>query len=228
MSVTKTEFYMCLRNTVGDEFADIPQEAQINHSFSEEFKRKMMHLFEKKRKTKPNKKVILSLVAAMITLVACTVTAISTNNPVVNLVFDEYDGYYEVHCQGDLSGKITNFYAPSYIPKGFEEISGIKNKNVFSTKYTMFSGENSSNGNEYIIEFSQQPSKNFSPKHDASRAKFEPYNIGELTIYVYNSKPFYYTVLWIYDTYVFSIHSDGYNNFDEVIKIIESVVRIPK
>ena len=97
MSMTRSEFNMAFSTVIEEEFANIPDESEIEFEFSDEFNRKMQELIDSiganngqqpknDRKSRLNIKGLIALAATLALLLAGLVSVNATGNPIVNFI----------------------------------------------------------------------------------------------------------------------------------------------
>ena len=159
MSMTRSEFNMVFSTVIAEEFANIPDESEIEVEFSDEFNRKMQELIDSiganngqkpknDRKSRLNIKGLIALAATLALLLAGLVSVNATENPIVNFIVKTYEDFKEILFTGDGAAEIDHVYAFAEVPDGFVETERMLNDDMSFVRY-----ENSETG--AVIELSQ-------------------------------------------------------------------------
>lgn len=159
MSMTRSEFNMAFSTVIAEEFANIPDESEIEVEFSDEFNRKMQELIDSIganngqqpkscRKSRLNIKGLIALAAALAVLLAGLVSVNAAENPIANFIVKTYEDFKEILFTGDGAAEIDHVYAFTEVPEGFTETERVLNDDMSFMRY-----ENSETG--AVIELSQ-------------------------------------------------------------------------
>lgn len=157
--MTRSEFNMVFSTVIAEEFANIPDESEIEVEFSDEFNRKMQELIDSiganngqkpknDRKSRLNIKGLIALAATLALLLAGLVSVNATENPIVNFIVKTYEDFKEILFTGDGAAEIDHVYAFAEVPDGFVETERMLNDDMSFVRY-----ENSETG--AVIELSQ-------------------------------------------------------------------------
>ena len=117
MSMTRSEFNMVFSTVIAEEFANIPDESEIEVEFSDEFNRKMQELIDSIganngqqpkscRKSRLNIKGLIALAATLALLLAGLVSVNATGNPIANFIVKTYENFKEILFAGDGAAEI--------------------------------------------------------------------------------------------------------------------------
>ncbi len=96
--MTRDEAIKAFREVTSEEFADIPNEDEIDYEFSDEFNMKMESYFEKVEydsthlMSKP-KGIILTIVVAAIIVIAVLMSIEAVRTPVVEFFAEKFDSF---------------------------------------------------------------------------------------------------------------------------------------
>lgn len=159
MSMTRSEFNMAFSTVIEEEFANIPDESEIEVEFSDEFNRKMQELIDSiganngqkpknDRKSRLNIKGLIALAATLALLLAGLVSVNAAENPIVNFIVKTYEDFKEILFAGDGAAELDHVYAFTEVPEGFTETERMLNDDMSFVRY-----ENSETG--AVIELSQ-------------------------------------------------------------------------
>lgn len=162
MSMTRSEFNMAFSTVIAEEFADVPDESEIEVEFSDEFNRKMQELIDSIganngqkpkscRKSRLNIKGLIALAATLALLLAGLMSVNAAGNPIANFIVKTYENFKEILFAGDGAAEIDHVYAFTEVPDGFTETERVLNDDMSFVRY-----ENSETG--AVIELSQEKS----------------------------------------------------------------------
>lgn len=174
MSMTRSEFNMAFSTVIAEEFADVPDESEIEVEFSDEFNRKMQELIDSiganngqqpknDRKSRLNIKGLIALAATLALLLAGLVSVNATGNPIVNFIVKTYEDFKEILFAGDGAAEIDHVYAFTEVPEGFTETERVLNDDMSFVRY-----ENSEIG--AVIELRQSVTNDASFALDSEKS----------------------------------------------------------
>lgn len=206
------------------------EELKRMYTFSEEFEQKMSALIDSigQRRIIPNSiKRIIIIAAAIVALIVGALNA----GAIWKSLYDLYLTCFEDHtvatyqdisdsdlsdgsdfvAENDVAVDITEYYEPSYIPEGYEEI---KRENDDISKFVVFS-----NGHDNII-FSQSTLA-LSIQLDTEDSPAVYVAVGSIEChYIKNNE--YITLVFEKDGYVFTV--EGLISESEAIKMAQSII----
>lgn len=181
MSMTRSEFNMAFSMVIEEEFANIPDESEIEVEFSDEFNRKMQELIDSiganngqkpknDRKSRLNIKGLIALAAALAVLLAGLMSVNATGNPIVNFIVKTYEDFKEILFAGDGAAEIDHVYAFTEVPEGFTETERVLNDDMSFVRY-----ENSETG--AVIELRQSVTNDASFALDSEKSSTKALSI---------------------------------------------------
>ena len=228
MSMTRSEFNMAFSTVIAEEFADVPDESEIEVEFSDEFNRKMQELIDSiganngqqpknDRKSRLNIKGLIALAATLALLLAGLVSVNATGNPIANFIVKTYEDFKEILFAGDGAAKIDHVYAFTEVPDGFTETEWVLNDDMSFMRY-----ENSETG--AVIELSQTVTDEAASALDIQNGIVKELNIDGENIKVYCTKSDkIFVAFWIEDKYRMKLVYSGSNNCDNLLDMASAL-----
>lgn len=222
MSMTRSEFNEVVRAAVSKEFADIPEESEIDYEFSEGFLRKMDKLIskvnrEERRKSSFKAKNVVALVAAILLMLVGLMSVSAVREPVINFVVKIYEEFNEISFSGDTSTEIDRVYSFTKVPDGFEETQRILNEKISVIRY-----DNSTTGD--VMELSQEATQDCSFALDNKNCEIRTFNVDGKEIRIYRDEyGSAYDAFWIEDTYCFKLIYVGTMDYDKMLDMISTI-----
>lgn len=205
MSMTRSEFNMAFSTVIEEEFANIPDESEIEVEFSDEFNRKMQELIDSiganngqkpknDRKSRLNIKGLIALAAALAVLLAGLMSVNAAGDSIVNFIVKTYEDFKEILFAGDGAAEIDHVYAFTEVPEGFTETERVLNDDMSFVRY-----ENSDTG--AVIELSQTVADDAAFALDSQNGVVKEANVDgdEIKIYCAKSQNLY-NAFWINDS----------------------------
>ncbi len=228
MSMTRSEFNMAFSTVIAEEFADVPDESEIEVEFSDEFNRKMQELIDSiganngqqpknDRKSRLNIKGLIALAATLALLLAGLVSVNATGNPIVNFIVKTYEDFKEILFAGDGAAEIDHVYAFTEVPEGFTETERVMNDDMSFVRY-----ENSETG--AVIELSQTTINDNSFVLDYKNGNTKTFRFADKEVKVYDAREFQtYCAFWLEETYNMKLAYFGSINDDDLIKMTNMI-----
>ena len=200
------------------------EELASQHAFSQEFKKKMGHLFvqqkRKERSAKTLKNALKVAVIVFLILAALTATIFSVDAlrlPVLNFFFVTNKESMTIHFKSgagydDYADQFRGYYLPEYIPDGYWVSSFDRGNGIlYHIEYKNSAGD--------IIHISSL-TENSAAGIDYEGVQKEQLTInGEMALYVYENGGC--TLLYQYDELVFRLSAELPK--EEVVRIAESM-----
>lgn len=227
MSMTRSEFNMVFSTVIAEEFANIPDESEIEVEFSDEFNRKMQELIDSIganngqqpkscRKSRLNIKGLIALAATLALLLAGLVSVNATGNPIANFIVKTYENLKEILFAGDGAAEIDHVYAFTEVPDGFTETERVLNDDMSFVRY-----ENSDTG--AVIELSQTTINDNSFVLDYKNGNTKTFRFADKEVKVYDGDSGTYCAFWLEDTYNMKLTYLGSAKSEDLIKMINMV-----
>ncbi|CDC11271.1 putative uncharacterized protein [Clostridium sp. CAG:413] len=227
MSMTRSEFNMAFSTVIAEEFADVPDESEIEVEFSDEFNRKMQELIDSiganngqkpknDRKSRLNIKGLIALAATLALLLAGLVSVNATGNPIANFIVKTYENFKEILFAGDGAAEIDHVYAFTEVPDGFTETERVLNDDMSFVRY-----ENSETG--AVIELSQTTINDNSFVLDYKNGNTKTFRFADKEVKVYDGDFGTYCAFWLEDTYNMKLTYLGSAKSEDLIKMINMV-----
>ena len=223
MAMTKEEVFEAFRYYASKEFEDIPEnESEIKCEFSDEFNKKMEKLLKRVSYDRTHivswagKKIII--VAAIIALMFSGMMSVGAiREPIVEFIYNIYEGFTEIFFDGDTTDKITYRYSLSEIPEGFVETQRISDDSINIVRY-----DNNQTGD--IIEIKQcvTEDKAFFLDNEFGRVEKHTINNTEINIYISDYCD-YYLAYWLSGTDSIKLTYSGIISVEEILKLIEAI-----
>lgn len=226
--MTRSEFNMAFSTVIEEEFANIPDESEIEFEFSDEFNRKMQELIDSiganngqqpknDRKSRLNIKGLIALAATLALLLAGLVSVNATGNPIVNFIVKTYEDFKEILFAGDGAAEIDHVYAFTEVPEGFTETERVLNDDMSFVRY-----ENSETG--AVIELSQSTANVTTMFLDDKSVKSKTLSDDGEYVEIYcGESDEIYNEFWIEDTYSMELLYSGETSYDELLKMINAI-----
>ena len=227
MSMTRSEFNMAFSTVIAEEFANIPDESEIEVEFSDEFNRKMQELIDSIganngqqpkscRKSRLNIKGLIALAATLALLLAGLVSVNAAENPLVNFIVKTYEDFKEILFAGDGAAEIDHVYAFTEVPEGFTETERVLNDDMSFMRY-----ENNETG--AVIELSQTTINDNSFVLDYENGNTKTFRFADKEVKVYDGEFETCCAFWLEDTYNMKLTYLGSAKSEDLIKMINMV-----
>ena len=226
--MTRSEVNMAFSTVIAEEFADIPDESEIEVEFSDEFNRKMQELIDSIgandgqkpkscRKSRLNIKGLIALAATLALLLAGLVSVNAAENPLVNFIVKTYEDFKEILFAGDGAAEIDHVYAFTEVPEGFTETERVLNDDMSFVRY-----ENSETG--VVIELSQSITTDYSFSLESENGEIKTFDTNgkEVKIYCTESETLY-SAFWVEDIYSMELIYSGETDTDELLRLINTI-----
>lgn len=226
--MTRSEFNMAFSTVIAEEFADIPDESEIEVEFSDEFNRKMQELIDSiganngqkpknDRKSRLNIKGLIALAAALAVLLAGLMSVNAAGDSIVNFIVKTYEDFKEILFAGDGAAEIDHVYAFTEVPEGFTETERVLNDDMSFVRY-----ENSETG--AVIELSQTVADDAAFALDSQNGVVKEANVDgdEIKIYCAKSQNLY-NAFWINDSCNAKLVYYGDVDYDDLLDMISFV-----
>lgn len=227
MSMTRSEFNMAFSTVIAEEFADIPDESEIEVEFSDEFNRKMQELIDSiganngqkpknDRKSRLNIKGLIALAATLALLLAGLVSVNATGNSLVNFIVKTYEVFKEILFAGDGAAEIDHVYAFTEVPEGFTETERVLNDDMSFVRY-----ENSETG--AVIELSQTTINDSSFVLDYKNGDIKTLYLPDKKVKVYDGDSGTYCAFWNEDTCSMKMIYSGKTNYEKMLDMVNAL-----
>lgn len=225
--MTRSEFNMAFSTVIAEEFANIPDESEIEVEFSDEFNRKMQELIDSIganngqqpkscRKSRLNIKGLIALAATLALLLAGLVSVNAAENPLVNFIVKTYEDFKEILFAGDGAAEIDHVYAFTEVPEGFTETERVLNDDMSFMRY-----ENNETG--AVIELSQTTINDNSFVLDYENGNTKTFRFADKEVKVYDGEFETCCAFWLEDTYNMKLTYLGSAKSEDLIKMINMV-----
>lgn len=225
--MTRSEFNMAFNTVIEEEFADIPDESEIEVEFSDEFNRKMQELIDSigandgqkpksSRKSRLNIKGLIALAAALALLLAGLVSVNAAENPLVNFIVKTYEDFKEILFTGDCSAKIDHVYVFTEVPEGFEETERMLNDDMSFVRY-----ENSETG--AVIELSQTTINDNSFVLDYKNGNTKTFRFADKEVKVYDGEFETCCAFWHEGISCIKMIYSGKINYEELMDMVNEL-----
>ena len=201
-----------LREVVSAEFAEIPgNEREINHSFSDDFLRRMDKLTHAQRSrfwrmtnTVPKRVAAVAAAFLLIALTACSIPSVRA--AATKFIRETFDSYVHFFTEKSERRQITEYYRLTELPDDSCCISFYQNE-----------------AGDRII-FAQSVTEDFAIDVDNENGKHSQIDLSGTDVSIYESAGVMVAV-WLHDQYAFSLTVYGDCGIDLMIKLIDSVQR---
>ena len=226
--MTRSEFNMAFSTVIEEEFANIPDESEIEVEFSDEFNRKMQELIDSiganngqkpknYRKSRLNIKGLIALAAALAVLLAGLMSVNAAGDSIVNFIVKTYEDFKEILFAGDGAAEIDHVYAFTEVPEGFTGTERVLNDDMSFVRY-----ENSDTG--AVIELSQTVADDAAFALDSQNGVVKEANVDgdEIKIYCAKSQNLY-NAFWINDSCNAKLVYYGDVDYDDLLDMISFV-----
>lgn len=226
--MTRSEFNMAFSTVIEEEFANIPDESEIEVEFSDEFNRKMQELIDSiganngqkpknDRKSRLNIKGLIALAAALAVLLAGLMSVNAAGDSIVNFIVKTYEDFKEILFAGDGAAEIDHVYAFTEVPEGFTETERVLNDDMSFVRY-----ENSDT--VAVIELSQTVADDAAFALDSQNGVVKEANVDgdEIKIYCAKSQNLY-NAFWINDSCNAKLVYYGDVDYDDLLDMISFV-----
>lgn len=226
--MTRSEFNMAFSTVIAEEFANIPDESEIEVEFSDEFNRKMQELIDSiganngqepknDRKSRLNIKGLIALAATLALLLAGLVSVNATGNPIANFIVKTYENFKEILFTGDGAAEIDHVYTFTEVPEGFTETERVLNDDMSFVRY-----ENNDTGAVIELRQSVTNDASFALDSEKSSTKALVHNGREIKIYCAKSQNLY-NAFWINDSCNAKLVYYGDVDYDDLLDMISFV-----
>ncbi len=219
MNDAKILFQNAFRQAVSADYSFIPEEENIDHSFSAGFLRKSERIKVRENYFMPKTKKIVAVAAAIIVFLAlagCSVP--SVREGVKNFFIATYEHTFGILWKPDIAAETLDvIYEPSYKPAGFREISREAEPERIRAVYE----RNQDNSMYAKIIFSQTLIPEDGLYLGKGGCVYSVESDG-ITAHIYEY-PGYTLVYSEYGGYLFSIECRGDISSDEALKMIASL-----
>ncbi len=227
MSMTRSEFNMAFSTVIAEEFADVPDESEIEVEFSDEFNRKMQELIDSiganngqkpknDCKSRLNIKGLIALAATLALLLAGLMSVNATGDSIVNFIVKTYEDFKEILFAGDGAAEIDHVYAFTEVPEGFTETERVLNDDMSFMRY-----ENNETG--AVIELSQTTINDNSFVLDYENGNTKTFRFADKEVKVYDGEFETCCAFWLEDTYNMKLTYLGSAKSEDLIKMINMV-----
>lgn len=225
--MTRSEFNMAFSTVIAEEFANIPDESEIEVEFSDEFNRKMQELIDSigandgqkpksSRKSRLNIKGLIALAATLALLLAGLVSVNATGNPIVNFIVKTYEDFKEILFAGDGAAEIDHVYAFTKVPEGFTETERVLNDDMSFMRY-----ENSETG--AVIELSQTTINDSSFVLDYENADIKTLYLPDKKVKVYDGEFETCCAFWHEGISCIKMIYSGKINYEELMDMVNEL-----
>lgn len=225
--MTRSEFNMAFSTVIAEEFADVPDESEIEVEFSDEFNRKMQELIDSIganngqqpkscRKSRLNIKGLIALAATLALLLAGLVSVNATGNPIVNFIVKTYEDFKEILFAGDGAAEIDHVYAFTEVPEGFTETERMLNDDMSFMRY-----ENSETG--AVIELSQATINDSSFVLDYENGNTKTFRFADKEVKVYDGDSGTYCAFWHEGISCIKMIYLGKINYEELMDMVNEL-----
>lgn len=226
--MTRSEFNMAFNTVIAEEFADIPDESEIEVEFSDEFNRKMQELIDSigandgqkpksSRKSRLNIKGLIALAATLALLLAGLVSVNAAENPLVNFIVKTYEDFKEILFAGDGAAEIDHVYAFAEVPEGFVETKRISNEEMNMVRY-----ENSETGAVIELRQSITDGASFALDSEKSSTKALEHNGKEITVCCSETSKIC-EAFWIEDECRIKLICSGVTNCTDLLDMVDEL-----
>ena len=200
------------------EMASVVPDSMIEYNFSEKFEKEMNALIGKMRQKTIgfNKRTIAILIAAVI-LVSLLFTLAVAGEELYNFFIEisEKGTHFFTPQNTENPQVIENSYCPSYIPQGYYTDDSFVDRHMLS--YT-FKNDDSQ------IVFSQMVDNNIGHSINTEHEEYQIISILDCEVfYVFVENQNAYDFVWHNNGYLFTLTCINFIDFEEAVKIIESV-----
>lgn len=225
--MTRSEFNMAFSTVIAEEFADVPDESEIEVEFSDEFNRKMQELIDSiganngqkpknDCKSRLNIKGLIALAATLALLLAGLMSVNATGDSIVNFIVKTYEDFKEILFAGDGAAEIDHVYAFTEVPEGFTETERVLNDDMSFMRY-----ENNETG--AVIELSQTTINDNSFVLDYENGNTKTFRFADKEVKVYDGEFETCCAFWLEDTYNMKLTYLGSAKSEDLIKMINMV-----
>ncbi len=219
MAMNLTTLKKAFRDAVSSEFAFVPSEAEITHTFSDEFEEKTKKLIKSQKKITWNIwctpfKRTATVFLAIIIIFSYTMSVEAVRNPVLSFITRVYETFTE-YLFGDCTTKvITQEYSITYLPEGFKQVNKLAAKDNITVIYKHFNGD--------VIQFNQYSTDEMFYFSDNEHEEIIEFNSSGKEIKMYERNEMY-KAFWTENEYFFVLTYYGETDIDEMKEIISSV-----
>ena len=208
-----------------EEAKTFPTYDECKHiTFSAEFERKMQRLINMEKKpyyyliNTVGKRVACIVIAALIALTSITFGVKAIREAVIDFFVETFEKFSIVGFKDEdipeNNKTIETYYAPTYIPEGYELK---KDKRMVTYRRMRYES------NEGYIEFNQDIMQGISTYIDTEDAETESISVLGYKAF-YSNKDEMFLIYWNDSHYSYAIQTESGLKKEEVIKIAESIV----
>lgn len=218
MSISKAELLSAISYAASREFEEIPEESEIDYTFSKNFENKMNRLISAQKRylwncTNTAWKRVAIIVASLFILLIGSMSVNAVRKPFIEFVTKIFSDHNEYTIKGNTRDEISYKYTLGYIPEGFVQTNHIEYNLMICYEY-----ENSAKD---YISFVQSTSENFMMAMDNEHGEIYKIKLRDTDIQVYEAEDSI-LAFWVEEGYVFEI--TYYNgNLDTLKQMILSV-----
>lgn len=195
-------------------------------TFSPEFEAKMQKLINKQKKlyfymiNTVAKRVACIIVACLAVLTTLTFSVKALREPVVKFFVHTFRRFSTIvfddeHIDDSFNQGITTFYAPTYLPEGYEEYEGFKGFASYRIKY-----KNPTNEEITYIQEIITPSPHYTDTENATTSYI---NDGATLLIVKDDTK---KIIWHDEKYMYILTTPGHFSEEELLKIADSIAEI--
>ena len=218
--MVENSFNRALREVISGEFSNIPlHEAEIPHTFSNGFLRKMDKLTKSEKNrfwrvtnTVPKRIAVIMSSLLLILLTACSIPSVRA--AVVGFIKETYDNCIYLFTGETGSKKISEHYVLTGLPEGFVETITVDNDASFVVVYQNEKGDK--------IILSQSITEGYWIYIDNEHGIISEVDISGIRVTFYKSDDCTGAV-WLQDQYAFNLTVYGAYDMDYMIHLIEGV-----
>lgn len=226
--MTRSEFNMAFSTVIEEEFANIPDESEIEVEFSDEFNRKMQELIDSiganngqkpknDRKSRLNIKGLIALAATLALLLAGLMSVNAAGDSIVNFIIKTYEDFKEILFTGDGAAEIDHVYAFTEVPEGFTETERMLNDDMSFVRY-----ENSDTG--AVIELLQTVADDAAFALDSQNGVVKEANVDGDEIKIYGAKSgVACDAFWNEDIYNMKLIYSGEIAYEELLDMVNAL-----
>ncbi len=203
-----------------EEEAALPADSEVSHiTFSKEFEIKMERLIKQQKRSyyslinTVGKRVACVIIAIILAITTATFSVKALREAVINFLLETFEKFSTVSFNEESNDFIDTYYAPTYIPQGYELKQAEKLATYHRLQYV--------SKNSYIY-FSQNTRDNYLVYLDTEDFGKEILTVSGLGAYIFEKEN--KTVLfWSDNKYGYTITATERLSKEEMIKIAESV-----
>ncbi len=225
MPIKKDELFDIFRRYASKEFSEIPKsDDEVDYEFSAEFEKKMAEIIDKvgtamKPVSKNRRKIIAVLIAAIIVMLAGTMSVGAKRDAVISFIYEKIGNNYDISFDGDAPDKLDYIYAFSVIPEGFTETYHLSEEAV---DYVCYDNEQT----KHCITLSQSAIGSMTPiSMDGEHGHIEKYDVDGTEIHIYISdRGDAHIAYWIWGYNYMELSYHGETTIDEILELIKTIL----